>query len=181
MFYLNNHQVPPCLPKSLPLSSSGALSPDPKSLIWDICQVNHCQLALTVGILGVGIMNSTAFLLSSKSNSKINRNQIASRAIDFQPHPPTLAPIFANLDQEVDLTIGSFNFHVGSLGSVHLLDPINSGLSTGKAAVAATSETSVGSSSEINSPVSLDTSKTYLLFGTLLLLFFLQFVCFEYN
>jgi hypothetical protein len=117
-------------------------------------------LALTVGILGVGMMNLMAFLLSSKSNSKIDRNQIAFGAIDFQPHPPTLAPIFANLDQEVDPTIRSFNFHVGSLGSVRLSDPINLGLSAGKAAVAAALETLVSSSSKINSlSVSLKPTK----------------------
>jgi hypothetical protein len=43
-------------------------------------------------------MNSTAFLLLSKSNSKIDGNQITFGAIDFQPHPPTIAPVFANLD-----------------------------------------------------------------------------------
>jgi hypothetical protein len=113
-----------------------------------------------MGILGVGMMNSMAFLLSSKSNSKIDRNQIAFVAVDFQPHPPTLALIFANLDQEVDPTIRSFNFHVGSLGSVRLSDPINSGLSAGKAAVVAALETLVGSSSKINSlSVSLKPTK----------------------
>jgi hypothetical protein len=60
----------------------------------------------------------------------------------------------------VDLTIGSFHFRVGSLGSVCLSDPINSGPSAGKAAVAVALETSVGSSSEINSsPVSLNPTK----------------------
>jgi hypothetical protein len=59
-------------------------------------------------------MNLTAFLLSSKDNSKIDGNQITFGALDFQQHPTTLAPIFANLDQEIDLTIGSFNFRVGS-------------------------------------------------------------------
>jgi hypothetical protein len=77
-------------------------------------------------------MNSTAFSFSSKSNAKVDGNQIAFRAIDFQPHPPTLALIFASLDQEMDLTIGSFNFRIGSLGYVHLSDPINSGPSVGK-------------------------------------------------
>jgi hypothetical protein len=66
-----------------------------------------------MGTLGVGIMNSTAFSLSTKSNSKIDGNQITFVAVDFQPHPPTLAPVFTNLDQEMDLMIGSFNFHVG--------------------------------------------------------------------
>jgi hypothetical protein len=109
--------------------------------------------------LGIGIMNSTTFSLFSKSNSKIDGNQITFGAVYFQPHPPTLAAVFASLDQEMDLTIESFNFHIGSLGSVHLYDPIMLGLSAGKTAIAATPETSVGSSSEINSPVSVKPTK----------------------
>jgi hypothetical protein len=54
----------------------------------------------------------------------------------------------------MDLTIGSLNFHIGSLGSIRLSDPINSGLSAGKTASPARSESSVGSSNEVNSPVS---------------------------
>jgi hypothetical protein len=108
-----------------------------------------------MGCLGVGIMTSTAFSPSSKSNSKIDENQVNFGTIDFQPHPPSLAPVFPNLDQEMDLTIGSFNFRVGYLGSIHLLDLISSGLSVGKTTVVATSGTLVGSSSEVNSPVSI--------------------------
>jgi hypothetical protein len=55
----------------------------------------------------------------------------------------------------MDLAIGRVNFCIGSLGSVRLSDPINSGPSAGKNADAVTSKTSVGSSSEINSPVSI--------------------------
>jgi hypothetical protein len=104
-------------------------------------------------------MNSTPFSPKSKSSSKIDGNQITFGAIDFQPHPPTLAPIFANLDQEMDMTIGSFNFRVGSLGSVRLSDPINLGLSAGKTAIVATSEVLVGSSSKVNSLVSIKPMK----------------------
>jgi hypothetical protein len=111
-------------------------------------------LALTVGSLGVGIMNSMAFSFPSNSNSKIYKNQITFGVIDFQPHPPTLAPVFASLDQEMDLTIGSLNFCIGSLGSTRLSDPINSGLSAGKTASTTRAYSSVGSSSEVNSPVS---------------------------
>jgi hypothetical protein len=100
-------------------------------------------------------MNSMPFLPSSKSNSKIDRNQVTFGTIDFQPHPATLALVFANLDQEMDLTIRSFNFRVGSLGSIRLLDPVSLGPSAGKNAVVATSRTSVGSSSEVNSSVSI--------------------------
>jgi hypothetical protein len=87
-----------------------------------------------MGTLGIGIMNSTAFSLLYNNNSKIDGNQITFGAVDFQPHPPTLALIFASLEQEMDLTIGNLNFHVGSLGSVRLSDPINSGSSAGKTA-----------------------------------------------
>jgi hypothetical protein len=66
-----------------------------------------------VGSFGIGIMNSTAFSLLSMSNSKINGYQITFGAADFQPHTPTLAPVFASLDQEMDLTTGSSNFRVG--------------------------------------------------------------------
>jgi hypothetical protein len=108
-----------------------------------------------VGTLGVGIMNSMTFLPSSKSNSKIDGNQVTFETIDFQHHPPTLAPVFANLDHEMDLMIGSFNFHVGSLGSVRLSDPILLGPSVGKTTITATLGTFVGSSSEVNLPVSI--------------------------
>jgi hypothetical protein len=75
-----------------------------------------------MGTLGVETMNSTAFSLSSSSNPKVDGNQITFGAVDFQPHPSTLTPVFASLDQEMDLTIGSLNFRVGSLGKTHLSD-----------------------------------------------------------
>jgi hypothetical protein len=104
-------------------------------------------------------MNLAAFLLLSKGNSNINRKQITFGVVDFQPHKPTLASAFASLDQEMDLTVGRFNFCVGSLGSVRLSDPIKSGPSAGRAAITATPEASVGSSSEVNSPVSIKPSR----------------------
>jgi hypothetical protein len=107
-----------------------------------------------MGILGVGIMNSMAFSLIANNNSKVDRNQISFGTIDFQPHPPTITLVFASLDQEMDLTIGSLNFHVGSLGSTCLLDSVKSDPSARKTATIAMTESSVGSSSEANSPVS---------------------------
>jgi hypothetical protein len=107
-----------------------------------------------VGILGFRIMNSTAFSLSTNSNSKIDRNLVTSEAVDFQPHPPTLTLDFASLDQEMNFTIGSLNFHVGSLGTIHPSYPTKSDPSAEKTASAVMSESSVGSSSEVNSPVS---------------------------
>jgi hypothetical protein len=60
----------------------------------------------------------------------------------------------------MDLMIESFNFRFGSLGSLRLLDLIPSGLLAGKTVVAATLGTSVGSSSEVNSPVSIKPTKS---------------------
>jgi hypothetical protein len=111
-------------------------------------------LALTVGTLGVGIMNSTAFSLSANSNSKVDGNQISFGTINFQPHPSAHTLIFASLDQGMDLTIGSLSFHVGSIGSIRLSDPTKSDPSADKTTTMAVSESSVGSSSEVNSPVS---------------------------
>jgi hypothetical protein len=110
-----------------------------------------------VGTLGVGIMNSMAFLLPANSNSKVDEYQIFFGTVDFQPHPPTLTLVFASLDQGMDLTIRSPSFRVGSLGSIRLSDPTKSDPSAGKTATMAISESLVGSSSEVNSPVSFTT------------------------
>jgi hypothetical protein len=111
----------------------------------------------SVGTLGIGIMNLLAFSLPANSNSKVNENQISFGTVDFQPHPPTLTPVFAILDQEMDLTIGSLNFLIGSLGSIRLSDPSKSDPSVGKIVTMAMSESSIGSSSKVNSPVSFTT------------------------
>jgi hypothetical protein len=57
----------------------------------------------------------------------------------------------------MDLTIGSLHFRVGSLGSIRLSNPTKSDPSAGKTVTMAISESSVGSSSEVNSPVSFTT------------------------
>jgi hypothetical protein len=114
-------------------------------------------LALTVGNLGVGIMNLMTFLFLTNNNSKVDGNQISFETIDFQLHPPTLTPVFTSLDQEMDLTIGSLNFRVDSLGSTRLLDSTKLDPSVGKTATITMLESSVGSSSEVNSPVSFAT------------------------
>jgi hypothetical protein len=79
-------------------------------------------LAPTVGTLGVGIMNSTAFLLSANNKSEVDKNQIPFGTIDFQPHQSNFTPIFESMDQDMDLMIGSLNFRIGSLGSIRLSD-----------------------------------------------------------
>jgi hypothetical protein len=58
------------------------------------------------------------------------------------------------MDQDMDLTIGSLNFRVRSLGSIHLSDPVKPGPSASKSKTESMSESSEGSSSEVNSPVS---------------------------
>jgi hypothetical protein len=112
-----------------------------------------------MGTLGVGIMNLTAFSLLANNNSKVDRNQISFGTIDFQPHPPTITPVFASLDQEMDLTIRSLNFRVGSLGSIRLSDSTKLDPSGRKTITIAMSESSEGSSSKVNSPVSFATTE----------------------
>jgi hypothetical protein len=58
------------------------------------------------------------------------------------------------MDEDMDLTIGSLNFCVGSLGSIRLSDPAKPGPSASKSKTVAMSESSEGSSSEVNSPAS---------------------------
>jgi hypothetical protein len=55
----------------------------------------------------------------------------------------------------MELTIESLSFYVEPSGSTHLSDPAKSGPSATKAERITTSGSSVGSSSEVNSPVSL--------------------------
>jgi hypothetical protein len=112
-------------------------------------------LAPTVGILGVGIMNLTAFLLLANSSPEVDEIQIPFGTIDFQPHQSSFMQVFENMDQDMDLTIGSLNFHVGSLGSIRLSDPTKPGPSASEPKTVAMSESSEGSSSEVSSPVSL--------------------------
>jgi hypothetical protein len=58
------------------------------------------------------------------------------------------------MDQDMDLTIGSLNFHVRSLGLIRLSDPAKPGPSANKSKTESMSESSEGSSGEVNSPVS---------------------------
>jgi hypothetical protein len=57
--------------------------------------------------------------------------------------------------QEMELTIGSLSFYVGPSGSTRLSNLTKLGLSASKAERITISGLSVGSSSEVNSPVSL--------------------------
>jgi hypothetical protein len=80
-------------------------------------------------------MNSTAFLLLANSSPEVDENQ------------------------EVELTFGSLNFYMGPSGTTCLSDSMKSVPSAGKAERMTASGSSVGSSSEANSPVSLAATK----------------------
>jgi hypothetical protein len=84
--------------------------------------------------MGIGIMNSMAFLLLANSRSEVDENQ------------------------EVELTFRSLNFYIGPSGTTRLLDSTKSVPSAGKVERMTASGSSVGSSSEANSPVSLATT-----------------------
>jgi hypothetical protein len=77
-------------------------------------------------------MNSTAFLLLANSRAGING------------------------DQETKLTIGSLNIFIGPLGSTRLSDPMKPDSSASDPETKAMVESSEGSSSEVNSPVSAE-------------------------
>jgi hypothetical protein len=109
----------------------------------------------TVGTLGVGIMNLTAFSILDNSNRQVGEIQIPFRTVDFQPHQSSFTQVFESMDQDMDLTIGSLNFRVGSLDSIRLSDSMKPDLSASEPETVAMSESSEGSSSEVNSPVSL--------------------------
>jgi hypothetical protein len=83
-------------------------------------------------------MNSTAFSLLANGNPEVDENQ------------------------EMELTFGSLSFYIGPSGSTRLSDPTKSVPSAGKAERMTTSRSSVGSSSEANSPVSLAATENLL-------------------
>jgi hypothetical protein len=112
-----------------------------------------------MGTLGVGIMNSTTFSLSANNNSQVDEIQIPFGTVDFQPHQSSFTQVFESMDQDIDLTIGSLNFRIGSLGSIRLSDPMKTGPSASEPETVAMSQSSEGPSSEVNSLVSLAEAK----------------------
>jgi hypothetical protein len=101
-------------------------------------------------------MNLMAFSPFANSNPEVDEIQIPFGTVDFQPHQSNFTQVFESMDQDMDLTIGSLNFCVGSLGSIRLSDPAKPGPSASESKTMAMSESSEGSSSEVNSPVSFD-------------------------
>jgi hypothetical protein len=91
-----------------------------------------------VGTLGVGIMNSIVFLLLANSNPEVDESQ------------------------ERELTFRSLSFYIGPSGSTRLLDPTKPVPSAGKEERMITSRSSLGSSSEVDSPVSLAATENLL-------------------
>jgi hypothetical protein len=83
-------------------------------------------------------MNSTAFLLLANSNPEVDESQ------------------------EKELTFGSLSFYIGPSGSTRLSDPTKPVPSVGKAERMTASGSSVGSSSEVNLPVSLAATENLL-------------------
>jgi hypothetical protein len=123
-------------------------------------------LAPTVGTLGVGIMNSKAFLLLANRNPEVDEIQIPFGIVDFQPHLSSFTQVFESMDQDMDLMIESLNFRVGSLGSIRLSDPAKPSPSASEPKTVAMSESSEGSSSKVNSLVSLaETEETKIAGG----------------
>jgi hypothetical protein len=89
-------------------------------------------LALTVGNLGVGIMNLIDFSLLANNSTKVDENQ------------------------EMELTIGSLSIFIGPSGSSRLSDLMKQDPLANEPKTIVMMEYSEGSSSEVNSPVSLE-------------------------
>jgi hypothetical protein len=85
-------------------------------------------------------MNSTGFSLLANNNSEVYKNQISFGTVDFQPHLSNFTPIFETMDHDMDLTIGSLNFRVESLGSIRLSDPVSPDPSASETKTVAMSE-----------------------------------------
>jgi hypothetical protein len=95
-------------------------------------------LTPTVGTLGVGFINLTAFSFLANSNPEVDESQ------------------------EKELTFGSLSFYIGPSGSTRLSDPTKPIPSAGKAKRITSSGSSVGSSSKVNSLVSLAATENLL-------------------
>jgi hypothetical protein len=104
-------------------------------------------------------MNSMAFSLLANNNSQVDEIQIPFGTVDFQPHQSSFTQVFESMDQDMDLMIGSVNFRVGSLGLICLLDPMKTGSLASEPETVVMSESSEGSSNEVNLPVSLAEAK----------------------
>jgi hypothetical protein len=72
-------------------------------------------------------MNSTAFSLLASRNPEVDEIHIPFGTVDSQPHQSSFTQVFESMDQDMDLTIGSLNFRVGSLGSIRLSNPAKPG------------------------------------------------------
>jgi hypothetical protein len=96
-----------------------------------------------------------AFSLLANNNPEVDEIQIPFGTVDFQPHQSSFTQVFESMDQDMDLTIESLNFRIRSLGLIRLSDPVKPGPSASEPKTVAMSESSEGSSSEINSPVIL--------------------------
>jgi hypothetical protein len=80
-------------------------------------------------------MNSTAFSLLTNSSSEVDENQ------------------------KMELTIGNLSFYIGLSGSIRSSDPTKLDPLASKIKTITMSGSSVGSSSEVNSPVSFATEE----------------------
>jgi hypothetical protein len=85
-------------------------------------------------------MNSTAFSLLANSNPEVDEIQIPFGIVNSQPHQSSFTQVFESMDQDMDLTIGSLNFRVGSLGSIRLSDPAKPGPSANESKTVVMSE-----------------------------------------
>jgi hypothetical protein len=95
-------------------------------------------------------MNLMAFSLLANSNPQVDEIQIPFGTVDFQPHQSSFTQAFESMDQDMDLMIGSLNCRIGLLGLIRLSDPTKLDPLASEPKTVAMSESSEGSSSEVN-------------------------------
>jgi hypothetical protein len=96
-----------------------------------------------------------AFPLLPNSNPQVDEIQIPFGTINFQLHQSSFVQVFESMGQDMDLTIRNLNFRIGSLGSIRLSDLMKQNPSASEPEIVAMSESLEGSSSKVNSPISL--------------------------
>ena len=68
-------------------------------------------------------MDSPA-LVQSITNSPTLAEQIFFGSLEFTPHTPAQRLVFGSFHEGLDLAFGSMRFHINTIGTVRLPDPI---------------------------------------------------------
>ena len=94
-----------------------------KSTTVGIAEDRPRQLAPSVGISRAGFMDSPV-PISATGDSSTLAEQIFFGSLEFTPHSPAQRRVFSSLHEGTDLTFGSHRFHINTIRSLQLPEPI---------------------------------------------------------